>query len=676
MSSSSGVIKVGVDTGGTFTDFAVMDVQGRCRRLKILSTPSDPSRAIIEGFMKLSLLPVRRGTDIVHGTTVGTNAFLERKGARTVLITTAGFEDVLFIGRQNRPALYDFMVQKPAPIIHRNHIFGVRERMAYDGKVIIPLEEQDIEDALEFCRSLKPESVAICFLHSYANPEHEVFMQERLSDALNIPVTTSSSVLPEFREYERLCTTLINAYLNPVVGNYIRRLSSHVEGAGLYIQQSNGGCLPADSMGDRAVTTLLSGPAGGVQAAWRQAESMGIDNIITFDMGGTSTDVSLCSGGLTYTRDYRIDDYPVALPIIDIHTVGAGGGSIAWIDRGGLMQVGPRSAGADPGPVCYGKGSEITVTDANLFLGRLRAESFLGGGMRLYTHRLEPAFEELGAHIGLDARETALGVISLVNNSMVQAIRAVSVERGYDPVSFSLFCYGGAAGLHACEVADALEIRRIIVPERAGVFSAQGMADADLVFERSAALVIRGAEHREDEIEEHINSLVEALKAEVSGSGNIHGQEFIKSEAFVDCRYHGQSFELTIKWGPNWRERFENLHRRLYGHAFSDRGLEVTAVRVKVIVERRCPRSERNLFAENYDMSRLPEFVPDDSLVDEVIFSKGPEKVNIVSRVSIEENFRVIGPAVIIDDFTTVLIPETWSAANLSESLVLEKYVW
>jgi len=661
-------IRAGIDTGGTFTDFAVKESDGRWQRLKILSTPHDPSRAILEGLRKLSMLPVQKGTEIVHGTTVGTNAFLERKGARCILVTTAGFEDVLFIGRQARPALYDFMVEKPAPVIPMENVLGVEERMGPDGDVLVPLEEGEMGRAVEFCRNMEPESIAVCFLHAYANNEHEVIMAKRLSEELGIPVTVSSSVMPEFREYERFSTTMINAYLNPVVGGYIRRLSDTLAGAALFIQQSNGGCRPAVSMDDKAVTTLLSGPAGGVQAAMRLSSTLGLDNIITFDMGGISTDVSLCAGGLTYTRDYRIDGYPVGLPIIDIHTVGAGGGSIAWIDRGGLMRVGPESAGADPGPICYGKGTEVTVTDANLFLNRLQADRFLGGAMELKTDMIKPALEALGHRVGLDAQGAALGIIRLVNVSMVQAIRAVSVERGFDPWDFNLVCFGGAAGLHAVEVARELKIKRIIVPERAGVFSARGMADADLVFEGSEAFILRNASEKGDVIDAGIKELEQRLETE--SVSHAAGEGEVKKEAFVDCRYQGQSFELTVPWSPDWIADFEALHKRLYGYVFESRPVEITAIRARLTMSRGSETEAAmvvpDIFSTEFSAIHQVETA-------EVVFESGMRHASLVDRAAIPERGMIPGPAVIIDDFTTVLVPEEWAAGTVNGNLVLQE---
>ena len=672
MNKGMKTIKAGIDTGGTFTDFAVLDQHGRWRKQKILSTPDNPARAIMEGLESLGLLDDDSRLEIVHGTTVGTNAFLERKGARTVLVTTSGFEDVIFIGRQARPELYNFMVEKPRPIIPRENVVGIRERMGPDGRPVIPLEQQAIDSAVEFCRQARPRSVAVCFLHAYACPDHELAVARRLRQELGVPVSCSCEVMPEFREYERFSTTLVNAYLNPVVGNYLRRLCASMEKATIFIQQSNGGCAPAESVRERAVTTLLSGPAGGVQAAFSLARSMGIDDIITFDMGGTSTDVSLCSGGLTYTRDYMVDGYPVGLPIIDINTVGAGGGSVAWIDRGGLMRVGPQSAGADPGPACYGKGNEITVTDANLFLGRLLEDRFLGGGMRLHRERVLPGLERLSTSLGIGLEDTALGIVRLVNSSMVQAIRAVSVERGFEPGRAVLVCYGGAAGLHAAEVADALKIGKIIVPDRAGVFSARGMADADLMFEKSRAFLARDALQMEKEIEAAARELLQELFSDMKHAVDMRGMEACTQEIMVDCRFRGQSYELTVPWGPDWHERFLGLHRRLYGYVLEARPVEVTAIRVRASVLRNSGADAspelQHAFPGSCTMISGESFEK-----RPVVYASGTVRTSIVMRSELREGTSVAGPAIVADDFTTILVPGGWCATCHLGNLVLQR---
>ncbi|MFZ5771231.1 MAG: hydantoinase/oxoprolinase family protein, partial [Thermodesulfobacteriota bacterium] len=372
-------MKLGIDTGGTFTDFLLLTDQGIATH-KVSSTPDDPGRAILAGLRHFFPDPdhpygfrLPDNLEIIHGTTVGTNALLQRKGARTLLVTTRGFEDVLAIGRQNRASLYDLQQERPAEIIGRADCVGVKERLRWDGSVQTPLARSAGKRLRRLCRQQGIEAVAICLLHSYANNAHERMLADELR-RLAIPVSISSEVLPEFREYERLTTTLINAYLAPLVSSYIKRLTAKLGDIPLYIQQSGGGVLPGETVGARAVHTVLSGPAGGVHGAFHLAAEMGREKIITFDMGGTSTDVSLCDSQPTLTRDYRLDSYPLRIQVMDIHTVGAGGGSIARLDAGGLLHVGPQSAGADPGPVCYGTGEELTVTDANLFLGRLLAD--------------------------------------------------------------------------------------------------------------------------------------------------------------------------------------------------------------------------------------------------------------------------------------------------------------
>ncbi|NPA95712.1 MAG: hydantoinase/oxoprolinase family protein, partial [Thermodesulfobacteria bacterium] len=621
---------VGIDTGGTFTDFVLLDQNGQLKKWKVLSTPSDPSRAIVEGLKEIIPdLFSRRGLEIVHGTTVGTNAFLERKGAKTCLITTRGFEDVLFIGRQARPRLYDFYCKKPREIISRNMVLGVEERCDAKGDVITPLKREELEKCVEFARAKGVETVAICLLHSYLNPEHEREIASHLEKS-GIKAHMSSALIPEFREFERTSTTVINAYLGPIVGNYINSLNTKLPGASILIQQSSGGCRPAAGIEDVAATTILSGPAGGVLAGLELGKSLGISNILTFDMGGTSTDVSLCPGHLVFTREYKIEGYPINLPVIDVHTVGAGGGSIAWIDKGGLLKVGPRSAGADPGPVCYGKGQEITVTDANLFLGRLRADKFLGGRMSLHTKRVEEKMQELASRLGLSPTETALGIIKLVNINMVQALRQVSIERGYDPREFHLVSFGGAAGLHALSVADELGVPRVIIPEMAGVFSAQGLASSDLVFEASRSLFWCSSHDHDKQIDEAIKTLEGELLEQASNFGH---RETFQKEAYLDVRYKGQSFEIMVPYSPDWMELFHQEHQRLYGYMLPDAPVEITATRLKIII----PRKGREVFFKKIsqpDLQGLGEMDPASIAAHscDIIFESGTCQVPVIEK--------------------------------------------
>ncbi len=675
--SGNPVLRVGVDTGGTFTDIFAMDDQGRQRRWKVLSTPDDPARAILQGMTELFPELDPSCLEMVHGTTVGTNAFLERRGARTVLLTTLGFEDALWIGRQARPRLYDLMATRQPEVISREQVLGVKERINWKGDILTRLLPGEISRARDFCLAHGAESAAVCLLHSYANSMHEEAIRTGLED-LGIHVSISSDVLPEFREFERLSTTLINAYLGPVVGRYVDQLQAALSGARILIQQSNGGCRPARGIGSQAVHTLLSGPAGGVQAAWRLGRDLGINNIITLDMGGTSTDVSLCPGHLTFTRDYKIQGFPVAVPILDIHTVGAGGGSIAWVDEGGMLKVGPRSAGADPGPVCYGKGERITVTDANLFLGRLQPESFLGGRMKIFPERVGPRMEKLGRLIGLSPEETAIGIIRLVDINMVQALRAVSVERGYDPRDFMLVCFGGAAGLHAAGLADALQIKKILLPSMAGVFSAHGMAIADLSLHRSMAFFTRQAQTRYSELREAVNRLVSGCYEEASRLGLRADSMGIK--AHVDARYQGQSYELTVPWSRDWVDAFIQEHQRLYGYAIRGRDIEVTAIRARAVLSAQGSRLKvqstgpGTCLAESTHSAAPCSKIAGQGMRVPVYFEAGKTETLMIYRKEVERGKAAVsGPALILDDFTTILVPPDWRITPQGPHLLMER---
>ncbi len=653
-------ILLGVDTGGTFTDFVLFDGKGLLKKWKVLSTPSDPSKAIVTGLKEL--IPdifSHPNVEIVHGTTVGTNAFLERKGARTCLITTRGFEDVLFIGRQARPSLYDFFCQKPRQIIPRYMVFGINERCNAKGDILVGLDEAELEKCVQFAQKRGAETVAVCLLHSYINPHHEKKIAAHLKTH-GIKTFLSSELIPEFREFERTSTTVINAYLGPVVGNYINSLNQKLPKASILIQQSSGGCRPAKGIEEVAVTTILSGPAGGVLAGLELGKSLGLSNILTFDMGGTSTDVSLCPGDLVFTREYTIEGYPINLPVIDVHTVGAGGGSIAWIDKGGLLKVGPQSAGADPGPVCYGKGKDITVTDANLFLGRLKADKFLGGRMTLHLNEVLERMKELSHKLGLSPEETALGIIKLVNINMVQALRQVSIERGYDPRNFHLVSFGGAAGLHALSVAEELGVSRVIIPEMAGVFSAQGLASSDLVFEASKSLFWCSDKDEPQLIEQTIEEMERDLAAQSPFPEETKGQR--QRLAYIDARYKGQSFEIMIPYSQNWQNKFHSEHKRLYGYMLPDAPIEITAVRVKL----RIPRDLTGSFFPPTPIPALDslEKIEQSSLsgnYSDIIFEQGSEKVPVIERRDIPPESSIPGPALVIDDFTTILVMRRWN---------------
>ena len=456
------------------------------------------------------------------------------------------------------------------------------------------------------------------------------------------------------------------------MGGYIRSLEERLPGASILVQQSGGGCRPAKHVEEVAVTTILSGPAGGVLAGLELGRSLGVSHIITFDMGGTSTDVSLCPGRLVFTRDYQIEGFPINLPVIDVHTVGAGGGSIAWIDRGGLLKVGPQSAGADPGPVCYGKGEELTVTDANLFLGRLRADRFLGGRMRLFEDRVKEKMALLADRLGIGPMETALGIIKLVNTNMVQALRRVSIEKGYDPRKFHMVSFGGAAGVHALDVAEELGVSSVIIPEMAGVFSAQGLAASSLTFEASSSLFWRSDRDNEENIRKAGQSLEDALLNEASGF--ISQAAEIKKELFLDARYLGQSFEIMVPFEKGWQKLFHREHERLYGYCLMDETLEVTSIRLKIRISRR----KRGTFFEKTGLDFLKGFKEADPKAfsfesSDIIFKNGAINVPVVDRKDIPEGVLLTGPFLITDDFTTILITAGWQVSRLKGHLLAKK---
>ena len=478
---------LGIDTGGTFTDFVAITDE-RVTVHKLPSTPEDPAAAAAEG---AALVPLGDDDAVAHGTTVATNALLERRGARTALVTTEGFEDVLEIGRQARRDLYDLAYRAPAPLVPRELRLGLAERVDAAGNVLRAPSPDEIDDIAARVRALEPEAVAISLLFAFLHPEHERMLSEALADAAPF-VTTSSEVLPEFREYERTSAVVVNAYVGPLMSGYLDRLRERL-GRPMRVMQSSGGAISVDLARRQPVRTVLSGPAGGVIGAAYVAGAAGFDHIITLDMGGTSTDVSLCPGRVQAATGFEVDGLPVGVPVIDIRTVGAGGGSIARLDAGGALRVGPESAGASPGPACYGLGDLPTVTDANLLLGRMAAERFLDGRVAIDPRRSREAIERLAAGMGADSRQAALGIVRIANAVMERALRTVSLERGHDPRDFTLVAFGGAGPQHACELAAGLGIERVLVPRHAGVLSAMGVAIAEVVKDYSRTVMARSS---------------------------------------------------------------------------------------------------------------------------------------------------------------------------------------
>lgn len=596
---------LGVDIGGTFTDFVLMDDTGRVRLHKRLTSPADPARSFMEGVRELHL-PVE--ALVVHGSTIATNALLERRGARTALITTEGFADVLEIGRQNRPDLYALVPRRPPPLVPREWRFELRERVTAQGEILIPLNPQDIEDLIPRLQAEGIESLAVCFLFSFLRPEHERMVRERLEVRSQKPEATlshlppltsislSSDLLPEYREYERASTTVLNAYVMPLMDRYLARLEQALSPRPLRIMQSNGGCITSTTARAQAARTALSGPAGGVVGAYEVARQSHASNsqisndpeiselkIITFDMGGTSTDVCLCPGQIPFTAEGEIGGMPLRLPIIDIHTVGAGGGSLARVDAGGALTVGPESAGAEPGPVCYGRGGRIpTVTDANVMLNRLHPAHFLGGRMVLELEAARAALGQLQLQTQTPSVEAAAwGVIQIANAAMERAIRKISIERGHDPREFTLVAFGGAGPLHACELAERLAIPRVLVPRMPGVLSALGMVLSDLVKDYAQTIMQRANTLTQAELDRRFAPLEERARAEMKLDGVGEPQ----LQRSIDMRYVGQSFEINVPAAhlPPLTAQFHNLHAQRYGHAHPAAPVECVTLRVRAI---------------------------------------------------------------------------------------------
>jgi N-methylhydantoinase A/oxoprolinase/acetone carboxylase beta subunit len=564
-----------VDTGGTFTDFVYLR-GGQLEVYKCPSTPQDPSQAILGGIALLAgeaLTP-----EVVHGSTVATNAVLERKGARVALVATEGFEDVLYIGRQTRPELYNLFVPPRRPLVEANLVFGLPERLDATGRVLTAINVAAVNKLAARLRSRKVDIVAVCLLHSYVNPDHELKVAARLRRA-GLRVCASHEVLPEYREFERWSTTVVNAYVTPLIHDYLTNLEHRLKGAPLRIMQSNGGSISASAARAQAVRTVLSGPAAGVVGARAVARAAGFDRIISFDMGGTSTDVSLIDNAVTMTTDSVIGDFPVRLPIIDIHTVGAGGGSIAIKDSGGALRVGPRSAGARPGPACYGTGEELTVTDANLLLGRLDSDYFLGGRMALDSERAHRVARRLAAAFKLSVVELAEGIVRVANANMERALRVVSVTRGHDPREFALLAFGGAGGMHACEIAERLEIPTVIVPRYAGVLSALGMLLADVTKDYSSTVLRRSDSISYAELTRRFAPLAALAKRELEHEGLRPAGQMI--ERLIDVRYAGQSYEITVPFSNGYRRAFDRRHEQVYGYSDPSRPTEIVALRVK-----------------------------------------------------------------------------------------------
>ena len=664
---------LGIDVGGTFTDFVLLDGAGQVRIHKLLTSARDQSIAILQGLGDLSAGPE---AIIVHGATVATNALLERRGARAALITTKGFRDVLEIGRQTRSDLYALHPTRPTPLVPAPWRFELPERVNQRGQVLAPLDHEATDALVRRILAGEFESVAVCFLFSFLNPTHEQQVRERIRalGGESPPfISLSSEVLPEYREYERTSTTVINAYVAPLMSRYLENLEQGLGGRRLRIMQSNGGVISTEAARTLAARTALSGPAGGVVGSFQLARMAGFQNVITFDMGGTSTDVSLCPGHIQETTEGAIAGLPLRLPIIDIHTVGAGGGSIARLDAGGALRVGPESAGSDPGPVCYGRdqASEITVTDANLVLGRLDADHFLGGRMRLDPFRARVRMQELARRIDRPPEAAAWGVIRIANSNMERAIRTISVERGHDPREFTLVAFGGAGPLHACELASTLRIPRVLIPPHPGVLSALGMILADVVKDYSQTIMLPASEISAGTLERLFAPLYERARADFRAEGFADQQ--LSLLPALDMRYVGQSFELTIQMpddaagatGADLQitERFHQAHLQRFSHASKSEPVEIVNLRLKAVGQTAKPRFSRQPAGDSDPRAAYLGRKPIYFAAGDSPHNAQPIPAALYQRDLLAPGNRVIGPAILFQLDSTTVIPPDWAAS-------------
>ena len=695
-----------------------MRINGDLFTHKILSTPENPAHAVIQGVREILRL---HSTDaeqleIVHGSTVATNALLERRGARIALVTTEGFEDILEIGRQARPSLYDFFVERPAPLVPADRRFGISERTLHTGEIQTEIEPADLEILASELAALELDAIAICFLFAYVNPENEQIVAEYLAQ-LRIPISCSHEVLPEYREYARFSTTVANAYIRPTLERHLSTLTdsdllyssnetvAHNEMEGFLLGRffnsntksvkkqaadtypqgkikksfrlmlSNGGSVSVEAFQGRlqaenlpsqdtsvGIRTVLSGPAGGVLGAYQIAKAAGYDQIITFDMGGTSTDVSLCNNGISLTTESTISGLPIKVPLIDIHTVGAGGGSIATVDAGGAMRVGPESAGADPGPICYGNnGEDITVTDANLFLGRIAATQFLGGAMALDLSRTRAHIEKFASQLGIPALQAADGILKVANAAMERAIKVISVERGFDTRDFTLVSFGGAGGLHAAFMAENLGIETILIPPNGGLLSAYGMLFADVVKDYSQTVLLRfetGSETLVDTLNVGFDELLTRAENEMKPEGFTPDQ--LKIDRSLDMRYEGQSYELNIPYFTETGahalvQKFHAAHDQRFGYARTDAPVEVVNLRLTATGATDKP-----------PIQPLPLVDADPSeaftVQNRVVFEGEALPTDFYRREALQPGNQIAGPAVITEFSATTVIPPNFAA--------------
>jgi N-methylhydantoinase A len=649
------MLRIAIDTGGTFTDCVWVD-RGRVRMLKVFSTPADPSQAITEAVQRIS-----PGVEVImlHGTTVGTNTLLQRKGARVALVTTSGFEDAIEIGRQARPKLYDFFFDKIEPLVPRNLRFGVNERTDSEGKILAIPSAKELADLAQGISEKQPESIAISLLFSFANPANERAVAQALRE-FGLPLSISHEILPEFREYERTSTVVVNAYLQPVMQNYLESLAARLQRpsgrrksrSAIFVMQSSGGITALATAAREPVRTVLSGPAGGVVGAAATARRSGFNEIISFDMGGTSTDVALIDREPRAGSQSEIAGLPVGVPMLDIHTVGAGGGSLARFDAAGALRVGPESAGADPGPICYGRGTLPTVTDANLLLGRLQPNRFLGGEFTLDLERTRRIvtnwLKQNKASLSLE--QFATGVVRVVNATMEKAIRVVSIERGHDPRRFALVAFGGAGGLHACELAQSLGIPRVVVPAMPGALSAFGILVSDVVKDYSRTVVWRAASKLPlFQLESEFRRLSQSAKQDFAAE---QWRGSINEQRSIDVRYRGQGYELNIPFSRHLLSDFHQAHAQRYGYSHPDREVELVTLRLRAIAK--SPQAKLATQSSILQSARSTTMRADFQIV---VFDGKRLKTAILDRDSLTTRKLYSGPAVITEYSATTIVP-------------------
>jgi N-methylhydantoinase A len=699
-------MRIAIDTGGTFTDCAFV-AGGRLEILKVPSTPGEPARAINEVLGKvLQRMSARSGEpgplDLTCGTTVGTNALLERRGGRVTLVTTRGFEDILEIGRQARPRLYDFFVQRPAPLVPRERRMGLGERIGADGKILARPSRAEIARMVKAVLRSRPQAVAVCLLFSFSNAAHEKVLTTALRRK-GLKVSVSHEILPEFREFERTVTTVINAYLVPAMSAYLAGIEQIAEQAwrgnfalrravtlagnegaifralkvaakaprraveklkakhqsvaaarervAARIMQSNGGIVSAALAAREPVRTILSGPAGGILGAEYVARRAGISRFITFDMGGTSTDVALVGEGLRTTNESQVAGLPVAVPMLEIHTVGAGGGSLARFDSAGALRVGPESAGADPGPICYGRGAQPTVTDAHVILGRLAGGHLLGGEFRLHAQRARKLMNEArGAMKSVE--EFSVGIVAVANSIMEKAVRVISVERGYDPRDYCLVAFGGAGGLHACDLAAALDMPAVLIPKFPGGLSALGILGADIVRDvsQTVRLPVEAVAEARRAIERNFRRLEKNGLVEMKREGFAARQ--VRIERWVDLRYVGQAYALSVPAAGEFVSAFHREHFRRYGYQDASRATEIANVRCRFVAatpKLKWPREKRASSA-----------LPEKEATSQCIFGGKELDTAVYTREKLAVGQALRGPAIVREYSATTVVPPGW----------------